>query len=242
MNNRIVGIVRGNLVAWIALFVALGGTSLAASHYVVTSTKQIKPKVLKSLASTNTALFKNLAKTTTVANANVAVTAGTATTARTAATAGTATTAGSATTAASATHATDATNANHANSADSAPYIDSLPAGKTLRGTWAARGGGNQFAFISLGHRTNAPTTFHFVAPAATPPAQCPGSVSDPQAQAGHMCAYAFNMFGGTEAFNEEFDGETGTIGTSGRDGAVLFFTNSGGDGAAYGTWAVTGN
>ncbi len=47
--DRIVKAVRGNLVAWLALFVALGGTSLAASHYVITSTKQIKPSVLKKL-------------------------------------------------------------------------------------------------------------------------------------------------------------------------------------------------
>jgi hypothetical protein len=41
--------IRRNLVAWLALFVALTGTSLAASHYVITSTRQIKPSVLRSL-------------------------------------------------------------------------------------------------------------------------------------------------------------------------------------------------
>jgi hypothetical protein len=40
---------RRNVVAWLALFVALGGTSLAASRYVISSTKQIKPSVLRSL-------------------------------------------------------------------------------------------------------------------------------------------------------------------------------------------------
>jgi hypothetical protein len=49
MINRIVAGIRGNLVAWLALFVALGGTSLAASHYVINSTKQINPKVIKKL-------------------------------------------------------------------------------------------------------------------------------------------------------------------------------------------------
>jgi hypothetical protein len=49
MSHRIASAVRLNLVAWLALFVALGGTSLAASHYVITSTKQIKPSVLKQL-------------------------------------------------------------------------------------------------------------------------------------------------------------------------------------------------
>jgi hypothetical protein len=48
-TNRIVNAIRHNLVAWLALFVALGGTSLAASHYVITSTRQIKPTVLRAL-------------------------------------------------------------------------------------------------------------------------------------------------------------------------------------------------
>jgi hypothetical protein len=49
MTNRIVAGIRANLVAWLALFVALGGTSLAANHYLINSTKQISPKVLKKL-------------------------------------------------------------------------------------------------------------------------------------------------------------------------------------------------
>jgi hypothetical protein len=36
-------------LAAIALFLALGGTSLAAKHYLINSTKQIKPSVLKAL-------------------------------------------------------------------------------------------------------------------------------------------------------------------------------------------------
>jgi collagen triple helix repeat protein len=49
MVTRIVTAVRGNIVAWLALFVALSGTSLAASHYLINSTKQINPKVLRKL-------------------------------------------------------------------------------------------------------------------------------------------------------------------------------------------------
>jgi hypothetical protein len=34
--HRTVTTIRRNLVAWLALFIALGGTSLAASHYIIT--------------------------------------------------------------------------------------------------------------------------------------------------------------------------------------------------------------
>lgn len=49
MAHRLYQVIRGNIVAWLALFVALGGTSLAASRYLITSTTQIKPTVLKQL-------------------------------------------------------------------------------------------------------------------------------------------------------------------------------------------------
>jgi hypothetical protein len=37
------------IVACLALFIALTGTGVAASHYIITSTKQIKPSVLAQL-------------------------------------------------------------------------------------------------------------------------------------------------------------------------------------------------
>jgi len=49
MIIRMLTALRQNIVAWIALFIALTGTSMAASHYLITSTAQIKPSVLKQL-------------------------------------------------------------------------------------------------------------------------------------------------------------------------------------------------
>ncbi len=42
-----------NVTATLALFFAMSGGALAASHYLITSTKQISPKVLKSLKGAN---------------------------------------------------------------------------------------------------------------------------------------------------------------------------------------------
>ena len=40
-----------NVVATMALVFAMGGTAIAANHYLITSTKQIKPSVVKSLTT-----------------------------------------------------------------------------------------------------------------------------------------------------------------------------------------------
>jgi hypothetical protein len=49
MSSRILASIRRNAVAWVALFVALTGTSMAASGYVITNQNQIKPSVLRKL-------------------------------------------------------------------------------------------------------------------------------------------------------------------------------------------------
>jgi hypothetical protein len=49
------------IIALAALFVALGGTAIAANRYIITSTSQIKPSVLKELRARATASFVKLA-------------------------------------------------------------------------------------------------------------------------------------------------------------------------------------
>ncbi len=112
-----------NVTATLALVFAMTGGAFAANHYLLTSTKQISPKVLKQLTNqtaAETKLFHKLAATATVAKANFASTAGTATNATKAATATNATTAANATHADSATNATNATNALNATNATNA--------------------------------------------------------------------------------------------------------------------------
>lgn len=51
MPHRLYQAIRRNVVAYLALFFAFTGTSLAASRYIITSTAQIKPSVLRQLRS-----------------------------------------------------------------------------------------------------------------------------------------------------------------------------------------------
>lgn len=108
-----------NVVATLALVFAMSGGALAAQHYLLSSPKQISPKVLRSLASANTALFKKLSKTVVVTKASTAESASRAITADTAATAANAT---------NATNATDAKNASNAANAANADKFAGQPA------------------------------------------------------------------------------------------------------------------
>lgn len=64
------GVSPTTVIAVIALVVALGGTAVAASRYVITNTSQIKPSVLRTLASSSSlvvARARNAGPVTTAA-------------------------------------------------------------------------------------------------------------------------------------------------------------------------------
>jgi hypothetical protein len=109
-----------NVAATLALVFSMSGGALAAKHYLIDSTKQINPKVLKSLSAADAKQFKKLSATATVAHS------GSASSATSAATAGLATNATNATNAANATHAASATSATSAASATTAANALSL--------------------------------------------------------------------------------------------------------------------
>jgi hypothetical protein len=219
-----------NVVATLALVFAMSGGALAANHYLINSTKQINPKVLKALANQNKKLFQKLAKTVTVAKATSAVTAGTAATA------------GSATSALSATNATNATNAANATNASSASSSATLGKGQTETGVWSANDTNNPaYGAISFVHPLTSPPTPHLIPPGGPVPPGCSGTTNAPGASPGQLCVFAQFLF------NSEFAGifDPGTAGSeeaAGKHGAVVFLFKTGAghfDGA--GTWAVTG-
>jgi hypothetical protein len=124
------------------------------------------------------------------------------------------------------------------------PFPDGdAPSGKTFRGAFAVRGVeisvDPAYSNISFSFTLASAPTTHYINEGVAPPAQCPGTVTNPQAQAGHLCVYeqdGSNL--GTRAL---FDPTTGTNGQASRYGAVIFARALGaGTFYAWGTWAVT--
>jgi hypothetical protein len=76
------------------------------------------------------------------------------------------------------------------------PFPDGdIPAGKTIRGTlfiFGSAAGANQFfdGEINFGFSLSAAPTARYINAGTTPPAQCPGTVTNPQAQPGNLCIY----------------------------------------------------
>ena len=82
-----------NVVATMALVFSMSGGALAAKHYLLSSTRQISPRVLRSLEASDKKLFNRLAAKATVARAGWATGATNATSADSATSATSATTA-----------------------------------------------------------------------------------------------------------------------------------------------------
>lgn len=125
------------------------------------------------------------------------------------------------------------------------PFPDPLPSGKTLRGTFALSGHATTTSVysltpISFGFRLASAPVSHWVPTGGTPPAQCPGTASAPEAAAGHLCVY--------EATQENMSAARGvTSMTHGGGGTHRFGTLIYGYPAAAGarlystgSWAVT--
>lgn len=121
------------------------------------------------------------------------------------------------------------------------PITGNLPAGVTLRGQWGAEGdaaGATSYrgSTVSFNLKLASAPTITFVASGATPPAQCPGTLADPEATAGNLC-----IFEGSNKSNNQTpifflpNAGTGLYGFS-----FQVFAVAAGNYWDYGTWAVT--
>jgi hypothetical protein len=123
------------------------------------------------------------------------------------------------------------------------PITAAAPAGVTLRGNYAlSQIGTTNFAVdaISFTLRLSAPPVAHYINVGAASPPECPGTVTNPQAAAGHLCVYEAN---GTNGSRGVVDMETagGTLNQASREGAGIYLIPSNTSHAyIWGSWAVT--
>ena len=122
------------------------------------------------------------------------------------------------------------------------PLPTTLPHRQSLAGLFAVEGTGhvNESA-VSFLIPLASPPVAHFVAPGATPPAQCPGTVAHPKALPGNLCVFAFDLSAGTTP--QVFDPlSAGSLANRLGFGVALYQPTSSVGTYVYssGTWAVT--
>jgi hypothetical protein len=212
-----------NVAMTLALVFAMSGGAYAASKYVINSTKQINPKVLKALKGAN---GKSGA-------AGLAGPAG-------------ATGPGGPGGPAGAKGETGAAGAPGTKGENGAPgakgengttgFTKTLPKGETEKGTWvvtpvAITGTSNIFGHgpISFGIPLSSAPTVIYLKEGEKETTECPGTVEEPKAKEGHLCVYTSVELGTTYEGAEAFTA-----------GALLAFKGLIAGVPVYGTWAVT--
>jgi hypothetical protein len=239
------------VIATLALVFAMTGGAFAAGHYLITSTKQISPKVLKALAGKNGAngapgaqgpqgpagpsgpagkeggAGANGANGTSVTSTESKSKVGPCKEG------GSAFTAGSTTTYA----------CNGEKGKEGTFGGQMLPEGKTLTGVWGASGyGAAGFPEPGTGYATAAvsfalplaiaPTTLNLIKEGEEPPAECPGTAEAPAATPGHLCVFV------TDAKNAVLDSDLAHKSTIGF--TLVSLSAAEGTVSVEGTWAVT--
>jgi hypothetical protein len=117
------------------------------------------------------------------------------------------------------------------------PFPAALPAGQTIRGAYNMGGtapgaGGLANTSVSFVYALAAAPAVFFVRQGTAAPAQCPGNATFPQANAGALCIY--------EA--ERFNTAGGSVNEVNRSGGTIFINSTAAGGFfSFGTWAVTG-
>jgi hypothetical protein len=219
-----------NVAMTLALVFAMTGGAFAASKFVITSTKQISPKVLKSLKGSNGKSGANGAAGATGA-AGASGPAGATGPGGPQGPQGVAGTNGG--------NGTNGTNG--AKGATGAPWTAGgvLPSEQTEKGVWSA------LIVENFMHSKSGSSAISFVIPVSSAfsvefinegqagiehKAECPGTVEQPKAAAGFLCVYSASN--GAAKFEEATAYESGAY-VSFDEGTFIGV-------AANGTWAVT--
>jgi hypothetical protein len=125
-----------------------------------------------------------------------------------------------------------------------ASFDTGLPSGKTLRGVYELTdfaANGNQYTGEAVTYAAALPANpvIHEIPSGSTPPAECPGTVANPQAARGHLCVYESTNF---TANREALDAFIDPLNTAEGKFGFHLFVGAVNDGAysSLGTWAVT--
>ena len=199
---------RQNVIALLALFLALGGTSFAAASLI--NGRQIKPHTIAKNRLTNAAIRQ------LKGNRGPAGQPG-----------------------------AQGAQGIQGIQGPPGPITGDLPAGVTLRGEYSTsgdNGGSVSISAVSYGLRLSAAPTVHFILAGTTPPPECPGNVTAPAANPGHLCIYEETAISVT-SFRGECDTEQSgcLIGFGNREGFGVFAQPSAAPSYTFGSWAVTG-
>ena len=119
------------------------------------------------------------------------------------------------------------------------PFPGTLPAGKTIRGVWvaldhASAANEEHQVAISYGFQLASAPVLHHIKAGIPPPAECPGTGANPQAQPGHLCLF--------ETFASNVTASRGVQAVSDpRSGAEIHQrATAAGNSYTFGSWAVT--
>jgi hypothetical protein len=217
MTKGFLRFLRRNTIALLALFLALGGTTYAASSALIGANSVASPQVVNGSLQTKDLSAK--ARKALKGNRGLRGLRGL-------------------------TGAKGATGAAGAQGIQgpAGPFPANLSNGQTVRGSFYILGtapGGGEFANESISYVyafASAPTV-HYINSGTTPPAQCPGTAASPEAQAGHTCIYEASNSNVTAARGVD----TNSLVTN-KNGVGLYATSAAvGSFFAIGTWAATG-
>ena len=216
-----------NVTATLALVFAMSGGAMAANHYLITSTKQINPKVLKKLTG-------KAGKTGANGATGPAGSTGPA---------GPQGKEGS-----PGKEGLTGKEGKEGEQGEPGPLLTTLPSGKTLKGAYAIeytatainQDGTDSISFAFPLSADPSAEAANFIPEGGSPTAACPGTSANPEAAAGQICIY--ESYGSNVHFRciATSAGEYSCDKAS-QYGATVFIESSGaGRTTSVGTWAVT--
>jgi hypothetical protein len=257
MTRGFLRFLRGNTIALLALFLALGGTTYAATALPKNSvgTKQLKKNAVTAVKIKNGNVTTAKLKNGSVTNAKIAGNAVTGAKVRDDSLTGSDVSEATLGTVPSATSATNATNASNSTNLSGTPgsgylkYGTTIPSGKTVTGVFgivdnAAAGGELKFDYASFPLPApvglpDANVNFKAGTPTATDgDAACTGTSANPTAPPGKVCLYQSGLSNANVASLAGFQYD---VAADSRQGfGVRAISTAAGLVVARGAWAYT--